>query len=391
VTGRIVQRGDQLIISTELIDARTNRNLWGDQYDRKLSDVLTVQQDITGAIASKLRERLAGDSRPQLTKGGTADAEAYQLYLKGRYYWQRRTRDSLEKSKDYFNQAIERDPGYAMAYVGLAQYYFVVPDYAPVSNSEATLKLQAAAEKALAIAPDLADAHTVLAGSYWNNWKWDQAENEFKRALQLDPHSVDTHHWYGLFLSWGERDEEATAQMNAALALDPLNLRVNTNLAQVYWGARQDDRAFQQIRKTIELDPNFADVHDFLGICLRATGKYDEWLAEWKRNAELTGDHEYLAINEAVAKAYRQSGFQAANLKQIELLLQLNKRRYVDPGDIAALYAAARRPDDAFLWWNKAVDDRSGSIQTLQVRRDMDPYRSDPRYANLLKRVGLSH
>jgi serine/threonine protein kinase/Tfp pilus assembly protein PilF len=391
VTGRIVQRGDQLIISSELIDARTNRNLWGDQYDRKLSDVLAVQQDITGAIASKLRERLSGDSKQQMTKGGTADPEAYQLYLKGRYYWQKRTRDSLEKSKEYFNQAIEKDPSYAMAYVGLAQYYFVVPDYAPISNREATPKLQAAAEKVLAIAPDLADAHTILAGSYWNNWKWDEAENEFKRALQLDPHSVDTHHWYGLFLSWGGRDREAIEQMEAALQLDPLNLRVNTNLGQAYWDARQDDRAFQQVKKALELDPNFADAHDFLAFCFRATGKYDQWLAEWKRNAELTGDTEYLAINDEVTKTYQRSGFQAANLRQIELLVQLGKRRYVDPGDIASFYAAARRPDDAFLWWNKAVDDRAESIQTLQVRRDMDPYRSDPRYANLLKRVGLSH
>ena len=163
VTGRIVQHGDQLIISSELIDARTSRNLWGDQYDRRLSDVLAVQQDITGAIASKLRERLARDFKGQVPKGGTSDAEAYRLYLKGRYYWQRRTRESLEKAQEYFNQAIDRDSNYAMAYVGLAQYYFVVPDYAPVPNSEATPKLRAAAEKALAIEPNLADAHSVLA------------------------------------------------------------------------------------------------------------------------------------------------------------------------------------------------------------------------------------
>jgi len=390
VTGRIVQHGDQLIISSELIDARTNRNLWGDQYDRKLSDVLAVQQDITGAIASKLRERLAGDSKGQVPKGGTSDAEAYQLYLKGRYYWQKRTRESLEKAKEHFTQAIDKDPNYAMAYVGLAQYYFVVPDYAPVSNSEATPKLRAAAEKALTIEPSLADAHSVLAGSFWNDWKWSEAESEFKRALELDPRSVDTHHWYGLFLSWAGRDEEAIAQMNTALELDPLNLRVNTNLGQAYWDARQEERAFQQLRKTLELDPNFADAHDFLGFCYRSTGKYDLWLEESTRNAELTNDTDRLAINEAVTKTYKRSGSHAAMLKNLELMLQLSKHRYVDPGDIASNYAAVGQPDEAFLWWNKAVDEKAGSIQTLRVRREMDAYRSDPRYANLLKRVGLS-
>jgi tetratricopeptide (TPR) repeat protein len=277
-----------------------------------------------------------------------------------------------------------------MAYVGLAQYYFVVPDYAPVPNSEATPKLRAAAEKALTIEPNLADAHSVLAGSFWNDWKWSEAESEFKRALELDPRSVDAHHWYGLFLSWAGRDEEAIAQMNAALELDPLNLRVNTNLAQAYWDARQDERAFQQLRKTLELDPNFADAHDFLGFCYRFIGKYDLWLEESTRNAELTKDQDRLAINEEVTKTYKRSGSHAATLKNLELMLQLSKHRYVDPGDIASNYAAVGQPDEAFLWWNKAVDEKAASIQTLRVRRDMDAYRSDSRYAALLKKVGLS-
>jgi serine/threonine protein kinase/Tfp pilus assembly protein PilF len=391
VTGRIVQRGDQLIISSELIDARTNRNLWGDQYDRKMSDVLAVQQDITGAIASKLRERLGGDEpKKQIAKGGTADPEAYQLYLKGRYYWQKRTRDSLEKSKDYFNQAIAKDPNYATAYVGLADYYFVVPDYAPISNREATPPLRAAAEKALAIEPNLADAHSVLAGAHWNNWEWDAAETEFKRALELDPHSVDTHHWYGLFLSWGRRDQEAIAQMKSGLESDPINLRLNENLGQTYWNAGQDDLALEQLKKTSELDPTFADVHAFLAAIYRSLGKYDLWLAEWKQNTEANNDKEDLAINEEVTKTYQRSGYHAALLKLIELQQQLSKRRYVDPGEIATTYAAAGDPEKAFLWWSKAVDERAESAQTLRVRREMNPYRSDPRYSALLKKMGLA-
>ena len=168
VTGRIVEHGDQLIISSELIDARTNRNLWGDQYDRKLSDALAVQQEITSAISAKLRERLSGETKAQVTKGGTSDPEAYQAYLKGLYYWERRTPETLDKAKDYFNQAIQKDPGYALAYVGLANYYVAVPDYSPIPESEAAPKAKAAAQKALEIDPSSADAHAALAGSLWS-------------------------------------------------------------------------------------------------------------------------------------------------------------------------------------------------------------------------------
>jgi serine/threonine protein kinase/Tfp pilus assembly protein PilF len=390
VTGRVAQHGDQLIISSELIDARTNRNLWGDQYDRKVSDVLAVQHDITGAIATKLRERLGSKSAgTQVTKGGTTDPEAYQLYLKGRYYWQKRTRESLEKSKEYFEQAIAKDPNYAMAYVGLAEYYFVLPDYAPISNNEATASLQAVPEKALAIEPNLAEAHSVLAGAHWDKWEWAAAESEFKRALELDPRSMDTHHWYGLYLSWARRDQEAIGQMKSGLEVDPLNLRLNTNLGQTYWNAGQHDLALEQLKKTVDLDPNFADVHGFLAVIYRSLGNYDLWLAEWKRNAELTNDKEDFANNEEVTKTYKRSGYHAALLKNIDLLQELSKHRYVDPGDIASLYAAAGERDQAFHWWDKAFAERAESLQTLRVRSEMDPYRKDPRYTGLLKRMGL--
>jgi non-specific serine/threonine protein kinase len=257
VMGRIVQRGDQLIVSSELIDARTNRNLWGDQYDRKMAELIVVQQDITGAISAHLRERLgAGSGKNAASHGQTSDPQAYQLYLKGRYYWEKRTQDSLAKSKDYFAQAIEQDPSYALAHVGLASYYFVVPDYAPVSNMEMTPKVRAEAEKALAIDPNMAEGHALLAGAYWNEWKWKDAEREFKRAIELNPSYADAHHWYGLYLSWLGRGDEAIAEVKRALALDPLNLRFNTNLGQAYWNARQDELAMEQLKKTIELDPN---------------------------------------------------------------------------------------------------------------------------------------
>jgi TolB-like protein/Tfp pilus assembly protein PilF len=294
ITGRIVQRGDQLIVSAELIDARTNHNLWGDQYDRKLSDVLGVQQEITSAISAKLREHLSGETQKAVAKGGTKDPEAYQLYLKGRYYWEKRTQESLEKARDYFNQAIEKDPNYALAYLGLADYYYVLSDYAPVSPVEDAPKERAVAQKALAIDDTLAEAHAVLAGADQDSWEWDAAEREFHRALELDPNNGTAHHWYGIYLDAMGRHEEALTQFKRALGVDPLNLTFNTTLASSYGDARQYDLALDQFKKTIEIDPNYASAHDNLARAYRNMEKYELWLEEWKKSATLANDREDL-------------------------------------------------------------------------------------------------
>ena len=275
VTGRIVQHGDQIIISSELIDARTSRNLWGDQYDRKLSDVLAVQQEITSAISTKLRERLSGDTKAQVAKGGTSDPEAYQAYLKGLYYWERRSPETLEKAKDYFNQAIQKDPGYAMAYVGLANYYVAVPDYSPIPAREAAPKAKAAAEKALSIDSSSADAHAALAGALWTLFDFAAAEAEFRRTLELNPNLSNAHHWYGLFLSWEARHPEAITHLRRAIELDPLNLQYQCNLGQVLHNAGQSDAAVEQLKKALDMDPNFNYAHAELRQIYRDTGKYD--------------------------------------------------------------------------------------------------------------------
>jgi eukaryotic-like serine/threonine-protein kinase len=393
VMGRIVQRGDELIVSSELIDARTNRNLWGDQYDRKMSDLLVVQQDITGAISTHLREHLSGGSEniaAVVPDGGTTDPEAYQLYLRGRYYWEKRTKESLDKAKDYFNQAIAKDPNYALAYAGLAEYYYVLPDYTPVSALELLPKIRSEAEKALTIDPNIADAHSVLAGSYYDDWQWDNAEREYKRALELKPNDAVAHYWYGIFLATLGRGEEALTQVERAVQLDPLNLHLNTNLGALYWAIpRQDDRALAQLKKTVELDPNFAEVHGFLSVVYRSHNEYELWLAEWKKEAQLSADRESLGIADQVEKTYKQSGYRAATQKNIDLLVELSKHHYVDPGDIANEYAAMSDADAAFIWWNRAADTKANSLRILRAYRSMDRYRSDPRYTALLKRMGL--
>jgi serine/threonine-protein kinase len=389
VTGRIVQRGDQLIISAELIDAHTNHNLWGDQYDRNVSDVLAVQQDITHAISDKLREHLSGEPKKRVVKGGTSDPEAYQLYIKGRYYWEKRTPEALEKARNYFNQAIERDPNYALAYVGLADYYDVLPDYAPASVGETMPKARAAAEKALAIDDTLPEAHAILGDSYESSWDWATAEREYRRALELNPNYAQAHKLYSLYLAILGRHQEALAEIKRAVELDPLNLQYNTNLGLEYDGGRQYDLAVEQFKKVIEMDPNFASAHDSLAFTYLQMGRYELWLDEWKKAAALNNDKEEAAIADEVAMGYGQSGYHAALVKRVELYKQLAKRRYVDPGYIGYNYAKLDDKDQAFAWLEKAYAEKAGSIQFIKTAQAMDTLRTDPRYTDLLKRMGL--
>ncbi|MGH9641685.1 MAG: protein kinase domain-containing protein [Terriglobales bacterium] len=389
VTGRIVQRGDQLIVSAELIDARNNHNLWGDQYDRKLADVLSVQQDITNAISTKLRERLGGATAKQVAKGGTSDPEAYQLYLKGRFYWEKRTPDSLDKSRDYFNQAIEKDPNYALAYMGLADYYDVISDYAPVPSSEQVPKARAAAQKALTIDDSLAEAHAILADGYATQWDWNAAEREFKRALELNPNSANAHKLYWLYLSSLGRHEEALAEIKTAIRLDPLNLKYNDNLGQEYTTGRQYDLATEQFKKVIEMDPNFASVHGDLSGAYLDTGKYDLWLKESQIGYSLARQPEYEAVFKEVGKVYGRAGIQSALREWAEQMRGLSKRRYEDPAVIGFIYAKAGDKDQAFAWLEKGYNEKSDSIQYLKTNHMADSLRSDPRYADLLKRMGM--
>ncbi len=389
VTGRIVQRGDRLVISSELIDPRSNRNLWGDQYDRKLSDALAVQQEITAAISAKLRERLAGETKPQVTKGGTSDPEAYQLYLKGRYNWEKRTPEALEKSKDFFNQAIERDPGYAMAYVGLASYYVAAPDYERLRRTETAPRAIAAAEKALAIDDSMAAAHAAIGSASQDLRDWERVDREFQRALELDPKLVIGMQWYGLYLSAIGRNEQALKLFQRAVELDPLNLTAHTNLATGYSGARQYDRALEAFRQTLEIDPNYAGAHINLSQTYLDMQKYDSWLEEWKKAATLANDQEDLAMAEDVARVYAKSGFRAALLRDIELRKKQAQKGYSDVGAIAYDYALLGDKDQTFYWLDKAYAENSGSLGFVKTAKQMDAMRSDPRYGDLLKRMKL--
>jgi len=389
VTGRVMQHGDSLNVSAELIDANKNRSLWSEQYDRKLSDALNVQREISGEISTRLREKLTGEEKKRLSKDGTNDPEAYQLYLQGRYYWDKRTPESLAKAKNYFEQAIAKDPGYALAYVGLAEYYDVLTDYTYTSINESNPKLKAAATRALSIDDTQPEAHALLAGAYDSEWDWAAATREYERALQLDPNSSRINVLYGLhFLTLG-KPEEAFAHFQRGVRLDPLNLNAMSNLAGVYFNTGRYYQAITQLNKALEIDSNYPNTHLFLSITYQLQGKYDLWLEEMKKSVTLTHDEDRLALASAVQSEFSRSGYRAAIQRMAEVLQEQAKRIYIDPETIAEPYAILGDKDKAFLWLEKAYSEKSDGLRVLKLSKYFDSLRPDPRYADLLRRMNI--
>ncbi len=389
VTGRVTQRGDSLLVSAELTDIRTNRSLWSEQYDRKLSDALTVQREIAGEISTRLREHLTGTQKTKLSNSGTSDPKAYQLYLKGRYYWDKRTPEALNKGRDYFQQAIEKDSNYALAYVGLAEYYAVISDYTYIPYSESNPKVKTYATRALAIDDNQAEAHTLLAVAHDSDWEWAAAAREYERALELNPNLSRTHVLYGYHFDYLGNHEQALLHFRRAVELEPLNLNANDNLAGEYFSSKQYEQAIEQEKKTLEIDPTDANSHSILSRIYLFTGKYDLWLAQWEKAASLNNDPEDMANVKAVKQEYAKSGFHGAMKRLVALQEEQPKRIYIDPGWIAGNYALLGEKDRAFSLLEKAYREKSGFLANIKSAPPFDSLRSDPRYADLLKRMGL--
>ena len=389
VTGRVTQRGEALLISAELTDTRRNRSLWSEQYDRKLSDALTVQKEISDKIAAHLREKLTGEQKTQLAKGGTSNPEAYQFYLKGRYYWDKRTAEGLAKAKEFFQQAIDDDPNYALAYIGLAEYYAVLPEYTYTPSKEATPKAKAAAERALAIDESNAEAHAMLAAAYDRDWDWANGEREFLRAIELNPNNARSHVLYGIHLQYQGKVKEAVEQMQRAVELDPLNMNGLDNLAEAYIYTREYARAVEEGKKIVEIDPTFANVHIHLFQAYLLLGKYDSAFEEWVKSSTLNGDAEDLAIAKATSQEYSKAGYHAAIKRWVELQEDEAKRIYVDPALIAGNCALLGDKDKAFSLLEKGFEDKSAFMAYLKPFPWFDSLRSDPRYTDLLHRMNL--
>jgi serine/threonine protein kinase/tetratricopeptide (TPR) repeat protein len=386
MTGRLVKRGDNLNITVELVDIRNNKSLWGEQYERKMSDLLATQREIAAAITQKLQLKLAGSDIKGITKRYTDNNEAYQLYLKGRFHFARRTDEDIRRSIELFQQAIKLDPNFALAYVGVSESYNVMPSYPYMSPNEANPLAKAAVAKALEIDPDLPEAHTVagmIAATY--DWDWAKAEREFKRSLELDPNLAITHYRYAwVYLSPMGRHDEAIAEMKRAMELEPLSLVQGANFAAVYLYARQFDKALDQAKKTYDLDPNMVTGQNWMCHAYDVNGMYAESLAISEKATQ--SNRSLLAgLGYAYAKSGRRQEAEAV-LKQWK---EIEKTKYVANYWLAIVYAALGEKDAAFAELEKAYREHDWFLQRLKTDPFMDPLRGDPRFKDLVRRLGL--
>jgi TolB-like protein/DNA-binding winged helix-turn-helix (wHTH) protein/Tfp pilus assembly protein PilF len=387
VQGSIRRSSGRIRITVQLIKARDQIDVWTESYDRELKDVLAVQDSVVRSIASEIHIALTEEQEERLATPRQISPEAYEAYLKGRYYWNKRTGESMQKAEQYFEQAIDRDPSYAAAYSGLADCNSGLTWHGFKSPAEALPKAYAAARKALEINPESAEAHASLGLAMTHRWDWTGAEAEFRRALQLDPQYANAHHWYGDYLSIRGRHGEALAEAKHALELDPLNLMISTWLGLRYYMARDYSHAIDQNRNSVELDPNFAAAHLLLGEDYRGAGLHSEAVNELKKAASLSGDSPLYTAQVAVALAVE--GRSGDALRIAHELEAISTKRYVSPYGLAQIYAASNKKEDAFKWLQAAYEDHAVWMGYLAVDPIFDRYRSDERFKDLLRSVGL--
>ena len=386
LTGRFVQRGDDLTMQVDLMDVEAGNQLWGERYTRKLADIFAVQNEIAGQISEKLRLKLSGDVQQRLTKRYTGNTEAYQLYLKGRYYALKYTIDGTDKGIDSFHQAIQLDPGYALAYAGLAQAYMAASGWY-LTSREAGPKAKEAALKALALDDGLSEAHgavAFVAAAY--DWDWPNAEREFKRAIELNPGSASAADYYGWnVLAITGRVDESLAELKRAQQLDPLSVNINTDLGQAYYFARRYDEAIEQLKKAIELDPDFWLAHIYLGNAYVQKAMYREAIAEYQKTVSAPGFPDGPAF---VAYGLAMSGRSGEARKALGEL-KLSKPPAA-AWAMVALHEALGDKDQAFAALRQARDDRFIVFASIKVDPLFDGLRSDARFAELLRSIGLT-
>jgi len=386
--GRVTKLADNLSISAELIDARDNSHIWGQQYTRKSSDIFTLPRELASEIATAMRVKSTVRDERRMAKNYTANPEAYQDYLKGRYLWNRRTDEGWYKAIEYFQQAIAKDPNYALAYSGIADCYNLFAVYGTLPPKEASPKAKEAALKALELDDTLAEAHVSLArvkAEY--DWDWSGGEREFQRAIDLNPNYATAYQWYGDILETIGRPEEAVAEYTRALQLDPFSLIINRGLGQALIYARRYDQAIEQLRKTLELDPYFPGTHIFLSRAYLHNSMYKEGIEEIEKGIEAFPHAPYEMWHPQLAYAYAAAGRRAEAQKILDRLKQLS----YSERPLASIYAALGEKDRAFEWMEKGFEDRTIGFggTSIKVNPEYDPLRSDPRFANLLRRMNL--
>ena len=388
VSGRLLQHGNTLIVRAELMDVATGGQLWGGQYKRKPEDVFALQEDLSREISEKLRLQLTGEEKQRLTKRYTEDAEAYRLYLKGRHHWNKRSPESLQKAVEYFQQAIDRDPAYSLAYAGLADTYAHLSFFNVVAPREAMPKAKTAALKGLEIDKDLAEAHVSLGYiSFTYDGDWLAAGKHFEQALTLNPAYSRSHTFYAFYLSSIGRSEEALEVAKGALDLDPASPAVSHSLAVQLYLARKFDRAIEQAHNTLEMDANFAISYAVIGEVYLSKGMYREGLSALEKYSALSrSGATSLAL---LGYSHARLGERNESLQVIEALKVASKQSFVPALFVALVYAGLEDKDQAFTWLEKAYEERFSRLAYLKVEALWDPLRSDPRFADLLRRVGI--
>ncbi len=390
LTGRVRQMQDTLHVQVDLVDATTGAELWGAGYDRKISDVIAVKQAIAREVTEKLKLKLSGEEQLRLVKRDSTNAEAYQFYLRGRYFWNKRTADGIKRAFEQFQQAIERDPNFALGHVGLADSYTALTFYNFAAPHEAMPKAKESALKALALDNTLAEAHASLAHISMNYyWDWATAEKEFKRSIELKPDYATAHQWYAIhYLTATGRLDEALQEMKKALELEPASLVMNTFMGATLYYAGRYDEAIDQCRKTIEMDPHFAVAHWHLGLAYEQKQVFDAAIEEFQRAISLSGGSPLMRAALGHAYAISQKTDQAN--KALEELNDFSKQQYVSPYELAAIHVALGNNDEAFQLLEKAYTEHSFHFVNLNVSPQFQSVRSDPRFQDLVRRIGLS-
>jgi serine/threonine-protein kinase len=388
LTGRIMQSGGSLRIGTELVDVATGSQLWGAQYDRKPGDIFVVQDEISNEISEKLRIKLTRAEKKQLTKRYTENVEAYGLYLKGRHHWNRWTEEGFHKAIEYFQQAIENDPSYALAHAGLADCYVLLGWNSYLPPKEAFPKGKAAANAALRFDPDLAEAHTPLAAVLWlHDWQWEKAQTEFKRSLELNPKYPTANHWYAEYTMTIGRHEEALLRFRKTQDLDPLWLIINVAVGWALYHARRYDEAIEQLRRTIDLDPNYALTYWILGLLLRQTGRYELAITEGEKGVKLSGGSPLMRA--ALAQTLGTAGRTKEALQILDELTKLARQKYVAPYFFAGIHIGLGENERAIEYLEKCFEEHSHWLIYLHIDPSMDALRDNAGFQSLLRRVGL--
>jgi len=388
LTGRVIQHGDELNIQLDLIDIATESQIWGAQYNRKLSDIAAVQQEIVRGVSQRLQPGLSGEEKTKMARGRTENAEAFQLYMQGRFYWNKRTPESLNASIGYFERAIEKDPGYALAYAGLADAYIVLSSRQVYPPTETFPRARTAALKALEINNELAEAHASLAGIIGEfDWDWSGAEREFKRSIELNPNYPTGHQWYAEYLSQLGRHQEALAEIRKAKELDPLSLIINTIVGWVYINNRQFDLGIEQCRRVFEMDSSFSPAQtQFINACVRK-GMNDEELDEVNRVQAMQGVSR--ADIEAFNRAYKSDGLKGLARLRLTRLDATAKDKYTATSLYASNYAIIGEKERALQALEKCLEERDRGLVFLKTSPAYDGLRSEPRFIAILKKVGL--